>query len=143
MSAFITQSDYNASIRTEILDAITRADPSMVEMTEDRAVEEMAGYINSRYDTTAIFSEVGTNRSPVLVMLAIDITLYHLHAVYNPMRFPELRKDRYEQAIKYLSGVQKGNINPVGWPLLANDEGSTGDAKQHYFTSNKKRTNHY
>ena len=43
MSKFIDISDYDASIHRDILDALTRDDPELVEICEDRAIAECFG----------------------------------------------------------------------------------------------------
>ena len=50
MSKFIELTDYDASIHREILDALTREDNAVVEICEDRAIEEMRCYLSKRYD---------------------------------------------------------------------------------------------
>ena len=50
MSQFVQLSDYDASIHREILDALTRADESVIEICEDRAIAEMRCYLSKRYD---------------------------------------------------------------------------------------------
>ena len=58
MSQFVQLSDYDASIHREILDALTRADESLIEICEDRAIAEMRCYLSKRYDCDRIF-EIG------------------------------------------------------------------------------------
>ena len=84
MSKFITQEDYDASIHREILDALTRSDNAIVEICEDRAIAEMRGYLNARYDVDEIFSAEGEARNQLILMLAIDITVYHLFNIPSP-----------------------------------------------------------
>jgi phage gp36-like protein len=141
MSAFITTTDYDAAIHSEILDALTRDDDAVIEIAEDTAIEEMKGYMAKRYDCDVIFAKTGSQRSQLVVMMAIDITLYHLHSASNPMRFPQVRKDRYERAVDWLKAVQKGDIIPDGLPLKVDTAGNTGGASSIEFTYETKRTN--
>ena len=62
MSKFIELTDYDASIHREILDALTREDNAVVEICEDRAIEEMRCYLSKRYDCDRIFTETGDRR---------------------------------------------------------------------------------
>ena len=142
MSAFITTSDYNASIHTEILNAITRNDAVVLELAEDQAISEMRGYMHDRYDIDAIFNTTGTNRNMVVFMFAIDITLYHLHSAHNPMHFPQIRKDRYDRAMEWLSQLQRSVISP-DLPLRVDSDGNKGSATGMNLTSNTKRVNQY
>jgi phage gp36-like protein len=143
MSTFITSSDYDQAIHSEILDAITRNDSGIVGIIESQAIEEMAGYLSSRYDTASIFAATGSARHSLILMFAIDITLYHLHSIHNPVKFPQIRKDRYDRAIDWLVMVRSGEINPVGLTLAANSDGIQGGAQNFIMSSNTKRNNHF
>ena len=136
---FITESDYNATIHAEILTAITRNDSTILPIIEDRAVEEMKGYLVARYDTNNIFNKTGTARNPIIVQFLLDIIIYNLHSIHNPAAIPEIRVTRYERAITWLKDVMKGLINP-GLPEL--DDAKGAESHVHY-GSNPKRGNHY
>ena len=84
MSKFIELTDYDASIHREILDALTREDNAVVEICEDRAVEEMRCYLSKRYDCDRIFTRTGDERSQLVLMMAIDIAVYHIFSIHNP-----------------------------------------------------------
>lgn len=111
-------SDYKPAVHAEILDAVIRTDAPTLEMAEDRAIEEMKSYLSSRYDVDNIFNKTGAARNQLIVMFAVDITLYHLYAAINRMRTPVERVERYKRAIKWLEDVADGLINPVGLPLV-------------------------
>ena len=139
MSAFIETTDYEVSIHNEILTAITRNDPAVIEIAEDQAIEEMKGYLRARYDVDRIFAARGSQRNPLLLMFCIDIAVYHLHTAHNPQKMPQVRVDRYERAVSWLKEVQRGNIQPSGLPVLT-------PAEEHghvQATSNPKRTTHF
>jgi phage gp36-like protein len=138
MSPFITPEDYNASIHAEILDTITRSDATVVELAEDIAIEEAKGYLAERFDVTAIFGATAGDRNKLLIMMCIDIVLYHLHSAHNPQRFPEIRKDRYKRAVEWLTGCKTGEITPNGLPLKTNADATTGSQRLG-FGSNDKR----
>lgn len=143
MSTFINQDDYNSVIHQEILEAVIRNDYTLLEVIEDQAVAEMSGYLASRYDVDTIFAQTGEDRNNLILMFAKDITLYHLHAIYNPVKFPMIRKDRYDQAIEWLRQVRDGEINPTGLPLATDDDGNEGGQINYEMSSNTKRNNHY
>jgi phage gp36-like protein len=143
MSSFITITDYDAAVHTEILNAVTRQDDAILDIMEDQAMEEMTGYLDARYDASAIFSQTGDNRHPLIKMFCMDITLYHLHSIHNPVKFPQIRKDRYERAVAWLKEVQQGNISPNGLPLKTDSDGNQGGATSFIMSSNAKRDNHF
>lgn len=102
---------------------ISQADPATVANAELEAVEEMAGYLRPVYDTDAIFSAAGSDRNRLVVMYAADIALYHLSAALPQKMGAEVRKERYDRAIKWLEGVQSGRIVP-DLPLVENADGN-------------------
>lgn len=127
MQNFISLEDYDASIHREILDSLLRQgtsdyDPQIIEICEDRAISEMKSYLNKKYDCQAIFSQTGEERHPLILMFALDITIYHIFCQHNPYKMSKIREDRYERAIKWLKGVMKGDITIEGAPLLPSDE---------------------
>lgn len=140
MSKFITQEDYDASIHREILDALTRSDNAIVEICEDRAIAEMRGYLNARYDVDEIFSASGEARNQLILMLAIDITVYHLFSIHNPQKISQIRKDRYERAVEWLKQVAAYKITVDGAPLLPDE--TLQQNNPYLMKSNPKRINH-
>lgn len=141
MSQFIQLTDYDASIHREILDALTRDDDAIVEICEDRAIAEMRGYLSRRYDCERIFSAIGNNRNQLILMMAIDIAIYHIFCIHNPQNLKQMRKDRYERAMEWLKQVADENISIDGAPLLPEENRRE---KSNFLTrSNPKRVNHY
>ena len=100
MSQFIDLTDYDASIHSEILDALTRKDLSLVEICEDRAIAEARCYLSRRYDCDAIFGARGDARNQLVLMMVIDIAVYHIFCIHNPYKLSPIRKERYERAVE-------------------------------------------
>lgn len=153
MSTFIHPTDYDATVHRDILDSVTRSDASLLEICEDRAIAEMRSYMSGRYDCDAIFSagieveqgEDGTeritdHRHPLILMMAIDIAVYHLFSIHNPQKMSQIRIDRYNRAIEWLHQVSRMQIAIEGAPTLSPDE--TASAAPMRFVSNPKRHNH-
>ena len=126
MNNFITPEDYDASIHREILDSMLRTDSqkdsAIVEICEDRAVAEMRSYLSKYYDCDAIFSQTGPDRHPLILMMAIDIAVYHIFCLHNPYKMSQIRKDRYDRAVEWLKAVAKGDITIDGAPRLPEEE---------------------
>lgn len=123
MNNFIQIDDYDASIHREILDALLRTDsvhydPQIIEICEDRAVAEMRAYLNKTYDCDAIFSAKGDERHPLILMFAIDISIYHIFSQHNPYKIAKIREERYKRAVEWLKGVMKGDLTIEGAPRL-------------------------
>lgn len=52
----------------------------------------------------------GDNRNQQIVMYMVDVALYHSHASINPRNIPQLRIDRYNNAINWCKMVNSGDI---------------------------------
>lgn len=141
MSNFINIEDYDASIHRDILDALTREDASLVEICEDRAIAEMRCYLSGRYDCDAIFSASGEERHQLVLMMALDIAIYHIFSIHNPMKLSQLRKDRYERAVEWMKAVAAGTISIDGAPLSSEERQIA--AQPFRIVSNPKRHNHF
>lgn len=145
MSQFIDITDYDASIHREILDALTRQDDAIVEICEDRAIAEMKSYLARLYNTDTIFAARAEARHQLVLMFALDISVYHIFSIHNPMKLSQMRKDRYERAIEWLKQVSNLN-NPLpveDLPLKATTPEEKANSKPFLMASNKKRNNHY
>ena len=141
MSQFIDLKDYDASIHREILDSLTREDNAVVEICEDRAIAEMRCYLSRRYDCDKIFSATAGNRNQLVLMMAIDIAVYHIFCIHNPRNLSPVRKERYERAVEWMKAVAAEEISIDGAPLLPEE---TRAAKSNFLIkSNRKRVNHW
>ena len=138
MTQYIEPNDYDASVHREIIDAITREDNSILDICEDRAIEEMKSYMAGRYDVDRIFAARGEERHPLILMMCLDIAVYHIYSLGNPAKMSSLRENRYERAVEWLKGIQKGNVVINGAPTLQ-DENKT---EYYLFGGNRKRCNH-
>lgn len=141
MSQFIDLKDYDASIHREILDALTREDNAVVEICEDRAVAEMRCYLSKRYDCDKIFAAIGDERNQLVLMMAIDIAVYHIFCIHNPRNLSPMRKERYERAVEWLKAVAAEEISIDGVPLLPEDV--RANKSNFLMKSNRKRVNHW
>lgn len=140
MSRFIELSDYDATIFRDILDTLVREDETLVEICEDRAIEEMRCYLSRRYDCNAIFNASGNARNQLILMMAIDIAVYHIFCIHNPQKLSDVRRERYERAVEWLKAVADEKISVSGAPLLPEEQRNANAAFR--ITSNPKRHNH-
>ena len=94
------------------LQAVSQASAEVRTRAEQEAVSEISAYLRPAYDCDAIFSASGDDRSPLIVMYACDIALYHMAAALPQKLGSEIRAIRYDRAVKWLEGVQAGKILP-------------------------------
>uniref|UniRef100_A0AB33JHH7 DUF1320 domain-containing protein n=1 Tax=Prevotella sp. GTC17260 TaxID=3236796 RepID=A0AB33JHH7_9BACT len=139
MSQFVDIKDYDASVHREILDALVRDDETLVEICEDRAIAEMRGYLSKRYDCNSIFSASGEERNQLILMMVIDIAVYHIFCIHNPQKLSQVRKDRYERAVEWMKAVANEEVSIDGAPLLPEEDRARKAALM--FKSNSKRIN--
>ena len=140
MSQFINPTDYDASIHAEILSSLTRSDASLLDIVEGRAIAQMRSYLRSRYDCDAIFAAQADHRHPLVLMMAIDIAIYHAFSIHNPQKMSAIRRDRYDRALEWLKAVQRGELVIDGAPQLPADQRQ--NASYYLLRSNPKRTPH-
>lgn len=124
---FIDYEDYRVVIGETALKVVSQSTPENIANAELEAIEEISGYLRPVYDTNAIFSASGTKRNRLIVMYTADIVLYHLTASQPQKMGSEIRKERYERAIKWLEGVQAGRIVPT-YPSPSRRRDSPGSA---------------
>lgn len=136
MSLFVNKEDYGSAIDENLLDDIIDFDDDLLNIAEQEGISEMKSYLNSRYDTAAVFGASGADRNPIVLRYLIDITLYHLHSRINPRKVPELRKDRYKKAMEWLMMVSEQKLNP-DLPVPA-----TGTKDYILYSSNPQRNHH-
>lgn len=110
---FVTDEDYRVVIGEAALKVVSQTSAEIRAGAEREAMEEIAGYLRPVYDTEATFKAEGDNRNRLIVMYACDIALYHMTAAMPQKMGSEIRKERYERAIKWLEGVQAGKIIPA------------------------------
>lgn len=121
---FITEEDYKVVVGETALKVISQTDEENRNNAEAEAQEEISGYLRPRYDCNAIFAAEGEERNRQIVMYACDIALYHMVSAMPQKMGSEIRKERYERAIKWLEGVQAGKIIP-DLPLAIDEDGNT------------------
>lgn len=140
MSQFVQLTDYDASIHREILDALTREDNTVVEVCEDRAIAEMRCYLSRRYDCDAIFSATGDKRNQLVLMMVVDIAIYHIFSIHNPQKLSQVRRDRYDRAVEWMKAVAAEDISIDGAPLLPEEQRAANASFR--ISSNRKRVCH-
>lgn len=121
---FINKEDYHLVVSEISLKTIMQQDEANLTAANAAAIEEISGYLRPKYDLKTIFSAEGDNRNRQLVMTACDIALYHLNASMPQKMGAEIRKERYDRAVKWLEGVQAAKII-LDLPLSVNE--STGE----------------
>ncbi len=119
---FITITDYEALIKNVELGRIINFNHTLRLQCENTAQSTIESYLRDKYDMALTFSQVGNARHPIIIKIMIDIALYELFSRITPNQIPDIRKERYEQAIIWLKDIAK-NLISVDLPLLPIAEG--------------------
>ncbi len=134
---FLTNDEMKTHLYAENIRTIQRDDDTILAAAIDAATVEAKGYLKA-YDTKKVFSATGTDRNALLLIFVKDIATWHFLVLCNAGHELKLRQDRYERAISWLKGVQKGDIDP-DLPE-AEDESGGGIIR---FGSNPQRGQHF
>lgn len=140
--AFIIKDDLQAGVYSEVIDEITRADDAIVDKAINAGIAEVKSYL-SRYDTVTLFdgSTLDETITEHLRNICIDVIKWQLFKLSNPNIDLKLARTNYEDVIAWLTKVQKGQADPVGWPYKPDDSATTNfnENATVQWSSNKKR----
>lgn len=67
-------------------------------------------YLSGKYDIDSALSQSAEGRDFFLVMICLDLTLYHLYCAFAPKQIPKHREDRYEDALEWLKKAGSGEL---------------------------------
>lgn len=123
---FLTEQDFDVQVREEILSILQNDSTTAKDTACLMAIDQICQYIGGRYDTQTIFSLSDDDRDHFIVMITIDLMLYHLWSKKAPRRMPEIRSQRYQDAIDWLSKVAQGKITAQLPQLSSQAETSQG-----------------
>jgi phage gp36-like protein len=119
---FITDEDYTVQVRQEILTLLdTDIANSNLRKAEKYAIAEITKRVGGRYNMAEVFNKTGDERDAYIVMITIDIAIYHLYSQKAPRKIPEYRDIRYHDALEWLVEVGKGTT-PTDLPTLPEEE---------------------
>lgn len=140
MSRFLTDTDYDVLIRTEIRSILLENYTERKLLTaEQMAISQIKNYLAGRYNVASIFTATNEDRNYFVVMISIDCTLYHLYSSLAPNKIPEHRSQRYADALEWLKLMAEGKTT-ADLPVLTYD---TGEVKTDVrIVSNYKKQNH-
>ena len=111
MYKFLVQEDFSVQVRDEILSLLDNStEQSAIKKAEDMAIAQIKQHLGSRYDTATIFAQQDDNRDMYVVMITIDLMLYHLWSKKAPRKIPAERAQRYQDAINWLRDAGTGKI---------------------------------
>lgn len=143
--AYLVKADLNTHMYAEVIESITRADDGIITKAINESIAIAKGYL-SRFNLTKLFDPDATGyvADDALLAAVKDIVTWRAVRLANPNLSIEMVRTNYEDAIAWLKDIQKGIVDPDGWPYKDDDDTTDfpeGNSVSHY--SNTKRTNHY
>lgn len=112
----LTLNDFYTVIEPQHLNELIEGDNTLLDSAELTAIGEVTGYIATRYDAAKCFdvANIPTNSGiSTLIQKMVDIALFHLHSRITPSNIPDIRNQRYVNAINWLEKVSSGFIIPA------------------------------
>lgn len=135
---YVTEDDY-VVIGADALGILQKSEPARREVAEASAAQEITGYLGGRYDLKAEFARTGTERNMKVVIVFCDLVLYDLVCSLPQRMGYELRKQRREDAIKWLEAARRQNLD---LPTYESQDGTERDCGNPIrWDSMKKLTN--
>jgi len=121
--AFITEDDYPVLVRSEIKDILLENySDTKLRSAEQMAIAQVKNYLSGKYDTAKIFNAENEARNSHIVMITMDCALYHLYTGANRKAMPDIRSQRYQDAIDWLKLVANGDAT-ADLPGKTNESG--------------------
>ena len=146
MAYIVVKEDLSTHFYEDILEEITRGEDVIIERAISAAIAEVKSYLN-RYDLPKLFGtedEDAEVESDHLKNLVKDVACWQLVKLANPNINLELFRTAYEDAIKFLNLVMKGQADPEGWPYKEDNPDTEGNESSGVqWSSNQKRTQHF
>jgi phage gp36-like protein len=143
--AYLTPENLKTHQYAETIDAITREDDTIINSAIDVSIAAAKGYL-SKYNKEKLFNRlaVGFVDDAKLFSVVKHLTVWEIITLGKPNINTDDARQNYEDAIAWLESVQKGIVDPDGWPYK-DDDANTGleEGTSISFKSNEKRINGY
>ena len=125
--AFLKESDYDVQVRSEISKIIDSTEhKTKLLQAENMAIAQVRNHLSGRYNCDSIFISAPStgvdNRNQYIVMLVIDMALYHLWSKEAANNIPKHRELRYNDALDWLKAIQNGKNADL--PELMDEDGN-------------------
>lgn len=147
---FLVKADLSTHLYAEVLEEISRGDDTIIARAISAAVSEVKSYL-SRFDLVKLFGDDSTDpvtakevSSEHLMNIVKDVACWHIIKLANPNIDMTLFRTLYDDAIKFLEKVMKGQADPEGWPYRPDD--ATTPANENFgiqYSANRKKIQHY
>lgn len=141
---FLTIDDYHVIVCPQDLDILTQSSEQTRLQAERTAMEEVAGYLRSRFDIDKAYAQTDISRNFLLVQMTVSIAVYYMALWLPQFMAYEKYETLYNSTLERLREIQKGTFTPdlPGYEQNDSNSGnSQGDAV--IFGSMPKQTYDY
>lgn len=106
---YIDVADLQSHIESGTLDALSfDVGNSNIIVAVNQAIGQLRSYLSVQYQIDVELAKTAAARDPLVLMLGMDLVIYHLFSYIDPTHIPTAREDRYKAAIQFLKDVQSG-----------------------------------
>lgn len=133
--ALLEVSDFKTAIKDRQLMELIENDLEILKSAELTARKRIEKYLRTRFQTDVIFGDL--EEYPDIKTYLIDLTIYEVLASVTPKHIPQIRIDRYMDAMAEIKAAANNEISPE-WPEHEYDDGTTG-GQGPVITSKKSR----
>lgn len=127
---YVTEDDFLNLIAKDDFDAALEEGFTSMEAITRTACSTVRGYLYQRYRIGSEYNRTGDERNAHLVMIVCDIALYILFSsLPGRLTDEDIRKIRYDAAIKWLEQVAAGKVG-AGIPTLTDPDSEGTDPEQ-------------
>lgn len=151
VSIYLTKEELKTHLYPEVLETISRADDTIVEDSITDAIREAQGYLN-KYDLAAMFGTEAngdteavppTFTDAVLKRKVKAVAVWNIVQLANPNIDMAVVRTGYEDAVRWLKDVQRGQVAFQDWPFKpAADITAPADGNSIEYVSRTKRNNY-
>jgi len=114
---FLTIEDLTSLMKKNVINDLTENNYTLLNQLEEMSVGQIDASIGFKFATHAALQA----RNPYLIMLLIDVMVYHLSSRMTHVSMQEIVDARYEDAKATLLNISSGKIIP-NLPLNAEPE---------------------
>lgn len=120
--AFLTKSELKTKSPVTIIDLITNTDDTTVDEITTENIDTMKSYIFKYYDVDAIFNTQGNDRSKVVLKHLKSLVIADIYDI-RKNDIPPSTEKKYDEAMRWLEKVSKGDIQPDLPPRVEDTDG--------------------
>lgn len=149
--AFLEITELRSALKAEKIQLISSNDDLIVQEAINAAITDIKSRLTPptkkeafdgrlRYDVTALFNQVGSDRNPLILAYTKVAAIWHLIIRSNAGVDYEVIQDRYDRAVDYLKDLANGDASDLSIPVLPTD--TLTQTKQLFRSGSRRKFRH-